>query len=227
MKSSAQIAGLRTIVVEPESPRLNVVMLHGYAMGPEALAPFATSIGVSARFYLPEALRSAHPEGRAWWDLDLAARAEALRVGPRDLFAEHPAGAAAARTALLELLAEIRKRSTTLPIALVGFSQGGMLACDTFLRAQPGIAALALLSASRIAVDEWTPLRHRLKRLPMLISHGRQDPDLAFAAGEALRDFATDAGADVTWVPFDEGHEIPLLVWRALKKFLVRVAGVA
>jgi predicted esterase len=29
-----------------------------------------------------------------------------------------------------------------------------------------------------------------------------------------------ESEAPVTWVPFDGGHEIPLIVWRALRKFL-------
>jgi phospholipase/carboxylesterase len=55
----------------------------------------------------------------------------------------------------------------------------------------------------------------------VLISHGRADSDLAFAAGESLRDCLTTAGAATTWVPFDQGHEVPLVVWRRLRKFLL------
>jgi len=62
--------------------------------------------------------------------------------------------------------------------------------------------------------------RERLRGLPAFVSHGRADQDLAFTAGEALRDFVLAGGAEVSWVPFDGGHEIPLVVWRALRKFL-------
>jgi phospholipase/carboxylesterase len=58
------------------------------------------------------------------------------------------------------------------------------------------------------------------------MSHGEADPDLAFSTGEALRDVLAAAGASVEWVPFEQGHEIPLLVWRRLRKFLqARIAG--
>jgi hypothetical protein len=43
---------------------------------------------------------------------------------------------------------------------------------------------------------------------------------LAFTAGEALRDFMLAGGAEVSWAPFEGGHEIPLPVWRDLRKFL-------
>ena len=105
-------------------------------------------------------------------------------------------------------------------MTIVGFSQGGMLACDALLRDGLDLAALALLSSSRIAFDEWQTQLHRLRDLPVFVSHGERDPDLAFAAGEALRDMAVAGGAQVTWLPFDGGHEIPLVVWRGLKKFL-------
>ena len=56
--------------------------------------------------------------------------------------------------------------------------------------------------------------------LPIFISHGRDDQDVSFAAGERLRDTLIEAGAIVTWVEFAGGHIIPLQVWRELKKFL-------
>jgi phospholipase/carboxylesterase len=220
-ESSAEIAGLRTLMVVPrDAPNLVVVMLHGYAMLPEDLSPFARSIGVAARFLLPEGPLPALPSGRGWWDVDHDARARALVSGPRDLFAAHPAGARAARMQLLSFLSEVRTRWGEAPVALVGFSQGGMLACDTVLREQPPVAALALLSSSCIAADEWEPLAGRARGLPVLVSHGEWDPDLSFAAGERLRDLLVAGGADVTWVPFPQGHEIPLIVWRRLRTLL-------
>jgi phospholipase/carboxylesterase len=89
------------------------------------------------------------------------------------------------------------------------------------------LAALALFSASRIAFDEWRalPPPGGLPGLPVLVSHGELDDDLAFAAGERLRDFLVAAGADVAWVPFTTGHEIPLVVWRRLRKLVSALAA--
>ena len=219
-EQTIELAGLRTIVVSAPEPRLVVVMLHGYAMVPEDLAPFAHSMKVPAVFLLPEGPLAARPSGRAWWEMDHERRVLALAQGPRDLYSEHPLGAAAARAGLLALLEESARRWNGYERAIVGFSQGGMLACDTLLRDRPDVAMLALLSASRIAADEWLPLVHRLRDLPVLVSHGRKDADLAFGAGSALRDLLQSGGATVTWVPHEQGHEIPLVVWRALRKFL-------
>jgi len=56
--------------------------------------------------------------------------------------------------------------------------------------------------------------------LAIFQSHGRQDRELSFSAAESLHSDLSAAGAQITWVPFDGGHEIPLPVLRALKKFI-------
>jgi phospholipase/carboxylesterase len=84
--------------------------------------------------------------------------------------------------------------------------------------------ALALWSTTRIAIVDWQPRVHQLTSLPVLVAHGRGDAELSFTAGELLRDFAIAGGAQVTWLPFDGGHEIPLVVWRALRTQLRQLA---
>lgn len=190
-----------------------VVILHGRNMQAVDLAPFGTSLGVDGHFVFPDAPLVADP-GRTWWPVDSEARLRAQ--GARDLFAMDPAGRVEAR-AMLHALCEMVAQDKWL--ALVGFSQGGMLAMDYVLHGGR-TDALALLSSTRIAFDEWQALLPRLARLPMLIAHGHADEELSFAAGEALRDAALAGGANVTWLPFDGGHGIPLPVWRALRKFL-------
>ncbi|MEZ4414012.1 MAG: hypothetical protein R2910_13565 [Gemmatimonadales bacterium] len=226
--SSEFIAGLRTLVVRvAEPPRIVVVVLHGYAMRPEDLSPFAGSMGAPGVFYLPEAPLEAEVEGRAWWPIDQERRAAAMAIGPRDLAAEHPPGAKPARALLGTIMAEVGRRHPGVPLVLVGFSQGGMLACDAVLRDGLEVAGLALLSASRISAEEWAPLASRLAGLPIMVSHGTHDPDLGFHAGEALRDLCATGGAEVIWVPFEGEHGIPLVVWRALRKFIAGVSSPA
>jgi phospholipase/carboxylesterase len=232
-----EVAGLPTTVIgDIATAKIVVVLLHGFAMEPSDLSPFALSLGVPGLFLFPRAPLDALPEpdlprGRAWWHIDPVARMRALAVGPRDFCGEHPAGLPDARATLgrfLDAALDLDPRTRALPWVLGGFSQGGMLACETFLRAPRPLAGLALLSSSRIAFDEWQPLIDRradeLRGLPVFVSHGRADRDLAFRAGEALRDCLAAGGADVTWVPFDEGHEVPLVVWRRLRKFLMSLA---
>ena len=215
------IQGFRTLVVPSRSEtRAIVIMLHGFAMVPEDLSPFAASMRTEAAFYFPQAPEPAEPQGFAWWPIDQERRLAQLERGPRDLFQEYPQNRPEIRRRMLQFIAAVRALHPPMPLILSGFSQGGMLACDLALQEQVEIAGLALLSTSRIATDEWTPRLSALRDKPIFVSHGRNDPDLAFSAGEALCRALSNAGASITWLPFDGRHEIPLVVWRQLKRFL-------
>ena len=214
------LGGLPALHVGSHDPRALVVLMHGYAMQPSDLEPFAHSLGIRAEFYFPRGPQSAPNGARAWWPIDEERRSAQIAAGPRDLFEESPPHRPDARQALVRFLTAARTVHPTLPLVLGGFSQGGMLACDTLLCAHETVAALVMLSSSRIAFSEWLPHRQRLTELPVFVSHGQADVDLSFAAGENLRDFFGSNGARVTWQPFEGGHEIPLVVWRALRRFL-------
>ena len=236
---TVDLAGLRTTVVgDPASSTFVMALLHGFAMEPADLAPFAHSLSLPGLFLFPRGPLAAEIEpgierGRAWWRIDPVARAASLARGPRDFSGEHPPDLGAARATLgrwLDAIGTLAPGVDTLPLILGGFSQGGMLACDTLLRAPRPLAGLALLSASRIAFDEWPPLLARWGHAafpppPVMVSHGRVDADLSFEAGVALRDCLLAVGADVSWVPFEQGHEIPLVVWRQLRRFLQTAAA--
>jgi phospholipase/carboxylesterase len=214
------IAGLRTTVIGPADAALAVALLHGHAMTPADLTPFAHSLGLPVLFLFPQGPVTAPERGFAWWSIDAAARALALSAGSRDLWDEYPAGLPEARLRLDRFLEAAALQFGTRRAVVGGFSQGGMLAMDFVLGGSKPVEALVLMSSSRVALRTWQPLQHRLAGLPVLISHGRTDADLAFAAGEKLRDFAVAGNARLTWVPFDAGHEIPLVVWRAFRKVL-------
>jgi phospholipase/carboxylesterase len=215
-----EIAGLRTTAVGAPDAPLAVVLLHGYARSPADLTPFAHSLGVPALFLLPQGPQQSSAGGHGWWDIDAEARNAAVSRGPRDLAEQYPPGLDAARDRLEQFVEAVAAEYEPDCTVVGGFSQGGMLSLDFVLRASRTVDGLILMSASRIARADWELKRERLRGLPAFVSHGRADQDLAFTAGEGLRDFVLAGGAEVSWVPFDGGHEIPLVVWRALRKFL-------
>ncbi len=211
------LAGLDVLTHgDPASPRA-IVMLHGRNMCAADLAPFASSLGTSAYFVVPDAPFAAPDRGRTWWPIDPELRARELLRGPLDLVDFVPDGRDAARDRIAALC-----RALDREVVIVGFSQGGMLAMDHALHAG-GVAGLALLSTSRIARTDWATRGAKLAGLPILVAHGRDDAELALSAGEGVRDYAIAGGARVTWLPFDGGHELPLVVWRALRKFLATI----
>jgi phospholipase/carboxylesterase len=214
----ATFGGLRSLVVGDDDAELVVVILHGRAMEAADLAPFGSSLGGAARYIFPDAPVALEPRGRSWWPVDPERRAQLRANGPMDLYEVKQPGRENARAMLDALVREVAPAPRR--FALVGFSQGGMLAMDYVLHGGLRPSAMALLSSTRIAFDEWKPRLSALADLPVLVTHGDKDMELSFSAGEGLRDAAIAGGARVTWLPFEGPHEIPLVVWRALRNLL-------
>jgi predicted esterase len=220
----AGLEGLRIAACGEE--RAVIVLLHGYSMDPMELAPLAEAMRLPATIYLPRGILAAESQGRAWWPVDLIRRAQQMARGARDLFDEDPPGREELRQLFCGLVAELTVRHAGQPLILAGFSQGGMLAGDLVFRGGLRPQALALMSSCRIAAAEWQRSRmDALHRLPVLVAHGRHDDDLSVKAGERLRDLFSENGALVSWLPFDGGHGMPLVVWRALRRFAAGVPG--
>lgn len=204
-----------------------VVLLHGFAGTPEDLEPFARSMGVQGRFVFPEGLadlRSFGLLGRGWWSSDGSGRDAALRSGiARDLSDLEPEGLQPAHDALCDLLASVRAESEHSPLVLGGFSQGAMLAFDVVLRSQIPVGGVVQLSGARIASRLWNPRLHERVGTKAFIAHGRLDPDLAFNATERFERDLRGAGWLVDFCPFDGAHEVPLVVLRGLRRFLLEM----
>ena len=213
------IAGLETVAVGSQDADSLVVLLHGFSMTATDLSPFARSLGVPALFLFPQGPKNGYPTGRAWFEMDMEARHRERLAGPRDLVGNDYPGVREGRAHLHSYLQQVRALFNPHRLVLGGFSQGGMISCDAVLHDTP-VDALLLLSASRLNYADWQAHQERLRALPVLVSHGESDAELAFSAGVGLKDFVIGAGATITWVPFQGGHEIPLVVWRAVRGFL-------
>ena len=218
-----ELAGVRTAIAGASQSRTMMIFLHGNGMRHTDLVPFAGSLALPMAFLFPRGPVPTASQGNAWWPVDEAAKTTALQKGPRDLFDRQPAGLTTAHELLGGFIAAVDAEFHPQRIVLGGFSQGGMLACDWALRASRPIDALVLLSTSRIDFQHWETCRKPTLSLPVFLSHGYQDADIAFSAGECLRDFLCSVGAAVDWLPFEGGHEIPLVVWSRLRRFLGQV----
>lgn len=218
-----QVAGFDGLCVAPRgTSRAILVLLHGYAMEPEDLAPLAAAMGLPATLYMPRGIEAASPTGRAWWPDDTSRRSAQRVHGARDLHEEYPPGREALRERFAGLADALARRHPGLPMVLAGFSQGGMLATDLVLHEVLRPRALALLSTACVASAEWPSRAATLRGLPVLVAHGRHDPELAITAGQRLCERLAGAGAAVSWLPFEGGHIIPLAVWRALRRVVAR-----
>ena len=216
---------LEVHVVQQEAnvrPPLLVVFCHGYGASGEDLVPFVPELVEreprlrSARFAFPAAPLSMGPaawgEARAWWPLDWTTMSMLSRTpaGLERLRNEVPDGLVSARRKLQGSVETLLAGSDLAPerVVLGGFSQGGMLATDLALHWEQRPAALVGLSTVPVTADTWRKLAPCRAGLPVILSHGRQDPILPFPGGEALRDLLTTGGLKVDFIPFDGPHTV-------------------
>jgi phospholipase/carboxylesterase len=220
---------LATIVRGGDGPP-TLLLLHGYGAKAEDWEPFSRTIAAppGARFVFPEAPEVTNPPdgplgGRAWWRLDLAAY---IPPGTRlpDMAASHPRGLDDAAASVRTLLHDL-SRAKHGPVVLGGFSQGAMVAGDLAFTTNDDIAALVLLSGTPVDEASWRQGLARRRGLHVFISHGRADHTLPFASAERLQRELSAAGLEVTWVPFDGGHDVPAPVVHALNTFLAPIIG--
>lgn len=214
-----QVFALSAIVRGGPGPP-SLVLLHGYGSRAEDWLQFEGKIQVPAqtRVMFPQGpLRS--PTGqRGWWWLHLEGYMPRDGAGLPDLSSSSPAGIEVASQLVRNLLKDVHD-----PIVLGGFSQGAMLSAEIAFQTDQKLAGLILLSGTPVNEEAWVARIPGRRRLPIFIAHGRQDGVLSFAAMERFQARSRAAGLDVTWFPYDGGHEIPDEVIQAVNAFLANL----
>jgi len=228
------IAGLDVVVAGGTDRRGGgdgplVVLLHGFGAPAEDLVPLAWHMKLppGTRFVCPGApLAMGMPfsDARAWWMIDVG-RFERLR--DESWTKETPPGLAEARDKVIGLLDACRTRldAPAERTVLGGFSQGAMLSTDVALRTELPLAGLVLFSGTIICEPEWAERMPARRGFRVFQSHGAADPLLPYLFAERLRFMWEEAGADVTFVGFSGGHEIPPPAVAGAEKFLADVLG--
>jgi phospholipase/carboxylesterase len=115
------------------------------------------------------------------------------------------------------------ERTAGKPIVLGGFSQGAMVAAEVALQSDVELDALVLLSGTLVDEASWQKRFGKLRSVPVFMSHGRADRVLPFAIADRFRNELNAAGVEVTWVPFDGGHDMPMTVVDELNRFIGRL----
>ena len=158
-------------------------------------------------------------DGRAWWRLGLDAHRRP-GDGLPDLSRTNPPGLAASTGGSARCSTSWRptggyRRERQM---LAGFSQGGDDRRRLAFTTDEPIEALVLLSTTFVNEPAWRAGMPRRRGLRVFIAHGRRDDILPFDAAERLQQAMRDAGLQVTWFPFDGGHEMPAEVVTALQR---------
>ena len=198
------------------SPKQIVLLLHGYgSSGADliSLAPHWQRDLPDALFLAPNAPRrlSNLSSGYQWWPLS-AFTPQALASGA--------ASAAPAIEAFIERKLQ-QYRLTEANLAIVGFSQGTMMALHVGLRRPRQVAAIVGYSGMLTG-------GHELSHLPItkprvLLIHGSADPVVPVVAVHAAKTELEHLGIDVTThISLGVGHTVDPVGLRMGGEFVVR-----
>lgn len=214
-----QTAPLDAIVQGGPGPP-TIVLLHGYGSRAEDWLQFVGKIQVpnNGRLIFPQGpLRGPVSGSRGWWWLNIEGHVPEGRQLP-DFSTANPGGIKVASRMVRKYLEDLDG-----PIVLGGFSQGAMLSAEIAFQTDQEMAALVMLGGTTVNEDAWVERFPGRRRMPIFIAHGRQDGVLPFDIAERFAGRLKAAGLDVTWVPFDGGHGMPVEVIQQLNAFLAEV----
>ena len=217
MATPATIDGPRVAPASGRAATSLVVLLHGYGSNGEdliSLAPYWRDALPATAFVSPNAPEPCPgaPGGFQWWgitSLDRAARAAgAVRAAPiLEAFID--------RELARHGLSEDR-------LALVGFSQGTMMALQVGLRRRRVVAGI--VGYSGMLADEAGLADETLAKPPVLLVHGDADPMIPIAAFQQTRDALTRHGFMVeSHVSRGLGHSIDATGLQLGERFLTKV----
>jgi len=171
----------------PAAAARRLVLLHGWGADADDLLDLGGLLVGPAVSVV--ALRAPEPHpmgmGRQWYGLQ-----------PID-WAALPAARAALRLRLEDLAAEVPLEHTV----LLGFSQGGAMAMDVGSQ----LPLAGLVACSGYPHEGWQPTQ---PAPPALLSHGREDPVVPFAASEEALRRLQRAGGSAELLDFGGGHTI-------------------
>ena len=211
-----QTARLSAIVRGGDHPP-TLVLLHGYGSRADHWLQFEPYLKVpnNGRLVLLQGpLRGPISGSRGWWWLNIEGHIPSGEPLP-DFSTANPGGIKVASRLVRGYLEELEG-----PIVLGGFSQGAMLSGEIAFQTDQELAGLVLLGGTTVNEAGWSERLPGRRPLPIFIAHGRRDSVLPFATAERFAHKLTTAGLNVTWVPFDGGHEIPAMVIERLNAFL-------
>ncbi len=217
-----QVSALSAIVRGGDGPP-SLVLLHGYGSNANDWLQFEHKLQVpnNGRMVFPQGPLRGRNGARGWWWLNIEGH---IPKGERfpDFSIANPAGIKVASRLVRNLLEDVKG-----PIILGGFSQGAMLSAEIAFQTDQDLAALVLLGGTTVNEAAWVERFPGRRMMPIFIAHGRQDGVLPFATMERFQARIRAAGLNVTWFPFDGGHDIPDEVIGAVNLFLagLRLGG--
>ncbi|MBW4697525.1 MAG: hypothetical protein KME03_06445 [Aphanocapsa lilacina HA4352-LM1] len=190
-----------------------VFMLHGRGAERTDLVPLAEALALArVRYCFPDAPFAVedYGSGSQWY-----------AFGPN-----HAAGVSESAELLKALVARERQAWPKLPYALLGFSQGAVIALGAGLLFDPPPAAIVALSGYLFEPEAlWAKRPRELAPPAVLIVHGSQDPIIPVRAGQAAAAALAGKGFPVQYHEFAMGHQINRAEIELVRNFLQHTLG--
>lgn len=200
---------------EGDGPFPAVIAFHGWGANAFDLLGLAPYIAGGQFLMLcpqgPVEVPLGGPVGYGWYPISM--------TGSRPSEASVEEAVAAATTFLDEAVAHYPIDSRKL--AVLGFSQGGVMAYHLALRHPERFAAVAALSTWFPAELVDKVVNHEgLEKLPILVQHGSSDPAIEIGRGRESVEALRALKMPLTYREYDCGHEINAQGLRDLSTFL-------
>ncbi len=178
-----------------------VIGLHGRGDTPENFRSVAERLGPQLHWQFPRGPLQWKPDapGAQWFDR------------------QSPDGGKAALQAALALVAAQVAKAGKKPVALVGFSQGCMVAAH-YVAAHPDQVRAALCFGGMLIAPVQVPRgRHAVQ---IRFVHGTHDPMVPYANAQEAVAVLRKAGLDATLTTHEGGHVIPQQLTAELKTWI-------
>ena len=183
----------------PTDAQQRLVLLHGWGADADDLLDLGELL-VGAQVSVV-ALRAPEPHpfgsGRQWYGLQ-----------PID-WSQLPGAREALQQRLAAMAGSVPLQSTV----LLGFSQGGAMALDV----GSTLPLAGIVACSGYPHEGWQPAGGTA---PVLLSHGREDPVVPFAASEEVQRRLQEAGTAAELLAFEGGHTIEASVLPQISAFV-------
>jgi len=199
-------------------------MLHGFGAHYQDLVPLAQAIPslVPATWVFPNAplqLPFPYMGGRAWFPIE---ERLLLSGAPLDLSEIEAPGLEQASQMIFEIFENLKADYDS--FYLGGFSQGSMVALDSYLQNDfKKIKGLILFSSTLLNQKRWQEGLAKTEATPVFLSHGGQDEVLPCSAAKNLKALLEENNYPTDWTEFSGGHEIPMQVLSNLNQWVEKI----